>query len=59
MKHLMQLIIVTLSMLFYLPVQAGFEVSMSNECAIFADEASDDSKEEGEENLEEEEPDCD
>ena len=65
MNRLMQLVIVTFSLLFFVSVQASAGLPIK-ECVIFADETTDDSKKEdgekpeddtGEE--EEEEPDCD
>jgi hypothetical protein len=67
MNRLMQIVIITFSLLFFISAQAGVGLPIK-ECVIFADEATDDSKKEGgekpeggtgEEEEEEEEPDCD
>ena len=48
MSRLIQLVAVVCSLLFFMPAQASIDVSIiSSECAIFADEATDDSKKEG------------
>ncbi|MDH3342327.1 MAG: hypothetical protein OEM07_01235 [Gammaproteobacteria bacterium] len=70
MNRLMQLVLVVFSLLFVISVQAGVAVSAPvKECAIFADEASDGSQQEGGKTTdgkktkgsgeEEEEPECD
>lgn len=67
MNRLIQLVIITFSMLFFISAQASVGLPIK-ECVIFADEAADDSKKEDGEKTEgektkgeegEEEPDCD
>jgi hypothetical protein len=67
MSRLIQLVVaMVFSLLFFMSAQASFDVSIgSRSCAIFADEATDDSKKEGDDKKEggdkkeEAEPDCD
>ncbi|MCW8924429.1 MAG: hypothetical protein OQK69_12530 [Gammaproteobacteria bacterium] len=63
MSRLIQTVLVVFSLLFFTSVQAGFSLPVKA-CAIFADEATDETKKEGEEAgdkkpAEEEEPECD
>ena len=67
MNHLIKLLVVVFSLLFFMSAQAQVRFDMPvNKCAIFADEEVDDKKKEegdkkegSETTEEEEEPDCD